>query len=220
MSDCAVLWKLLPGRVEYLAVVREMDQLAMDIASGHAGEEVWILEHAPVYTVGRRSDPAEIMGSPAFPVHETGRGGRTTYHGPGQRVAYVMLDLDRRGRDLHLHVRNLEQWVMRALNELQVEGLRRPGRSGVWIGSGAECANDRKIAAVGVRVRRWITSHGVSINVSPDLSHYDAIAPCGIREHGVTSLEDLGAVASMDRLDMALWRNFPIIFGSEVTTGR
>jgi lipoyl(octanoyl) transferase len=185
-----------------------------------ARELVWLLEHPPLYTSGTSARPDDLLDPGRFPVYPTRRGGEHTYHGPGQRVAYAMLDLNRRGRDVRLHVRRLEEWVIRALADFNVTGERRAGRVGVWVvrpdrppqadGSPAE----DKIAAVGVRVRRWIAFHGVAINVEPDLSHFDGIVPCGIRGHGVTSLVDLGLPVSMAEVDMALRARFGEVFGT------
>jgi lipoyl(octanoyl) transferase len=191
-----------------------------EMIAGRARELVWLLEHPPLYTAGTSARPDDLLDPGRFPVFPTRRGGEHTYHGPGQRVAYAMHDLNRRGRDVRLHVRRLEEWVIRALADFNVTGERRAGRVGVWVvrperppqpdGSPAE----DKIAAVGVRIRRWITFHGVAINVEPDLSHFDGIVPCGIRGHGVTSLVDLGLPVSMAEVDMALRARFGEVFGT------
>jgi lipoyl(octanoyl) transferase len=192
----------------------------MIMIAGRARELVWLLEHPPLYTAGTSARPDDLLDPGRFPVFPTRRGGEHTYHGPGQRVAYAMLDLNHRGRDVRVHVRRLEEWIIRVLADFNVTGERRPGRVGVWVvrpdrppqadGSPAE----DKIAAVGVRVRRWIAFHGVAVNVEPDLSHFDGIVPCGIRGHGVTSLVDLGLPVSMAEVDMALRARFGEVFGT------
>ncbi|HET7409843.1 MAG TPA: lipoyl(octanoyl) transferase LipB [Paracoccaceae bacterium] len=210
-------WRISPGPVEYPDALAWMEARVDAIRAGRAPECVWLLEHPPLYTAGTSARPEELVDA-RFPVFEARRGGRYTYHGPGQRVAYVMLDLDRRGRDLRRFVGGLEAWVIAALAEFQVRGERRDGRVGVWVrrpdkapapdGSPAE----DKIAAIGVRVRRWVTFHGVSINVEPDLGHYAGIVPCGIAGHGVTSLVDLGLPVTMADLDAVLRRRFDGFF--------
>ena len=187
--------------------------------AGLAGEQVWLLEHPPLYTAGTSAKPADLLWPDRFPVYPSRRGGEYTYHGPGQRVAYAMLDLNRRGRDVRAYVWRLEEWVIRTLAAFAVRGERRPGRVGVWVvrperppqpdGSPAE----DKIAAIGVRVRRWVAFHGVAINLEPDLRHFDGIVPCGIRGHGVTSLVDLGLPVTMADLDLALGAAFDEVFG-------
>ncbi len=183
-----------------------MEARAAEIVAGTAGELVWLLEHPPLYTAGTSADPAELLNADALPVYETGRGGRYTYHGPGQRIGYVMADLRERGRDVRAYVHGLEEWIILSLADLGVRGERREGRVGIWVvlPSGGEA----KIAAIGVRVRRWVTYHGIAINVDPDLARFDGIVPCGIREHGVTSLRALGLGAGMADLDAALRRHF------------
>ncbi len=195
-----------------------MSDRADAIIAGEAGECVWLLEHPPLYTAGTSARPEDLLDR-RFPVFEAKRGGQYTYHGPGQRVAYVMLDLNRRGRDVRQFVNNLEEWVIRTLDTFQVRGERRDGRVGVWVqrpekslapdGNPAE----DKIAAIGVRIRRWVSFHGISINLEPDLSHYDGIVPCGIDQHGVTSLVDLGLPVTMADLDVALRQSFEGVFG-------
>ena len=202
-------WRLAEAPVAYEAAVAEMDARAAAIRDGGARELVWLLEHPPLYTAGTSAQVADLL-DPRFPVHRSGRGGQYTYHGPGQRVAYVQLDLDRRGRDIRAYVSRLEAWIIAALAELGVAGERRAGRVGIWVVRGR--GREDKIAAIGVRVRRWVTLHGISINVAPDLSHFAGIVPCGVREHGVTSLADLGVAASMADLDAALERTFPRVF--------
>jgi lipoyl(octanoyl) transferase len=215
----AVEWRTSDGLVPYPEAVAVMDARVADIISGRAGELVWLLEHPPLYTAGTSARPADLLQPDRFPVYAAQRGGEYTYHGPGQRVAYAMLDLNRRGRDLRAYVNRLEEWVIRALAEFSVTAQRRPGRVGVWVvrpdrpaqsdGSPAEA----KIAAIGVRIRRWVAFHGVAINVEPDLGHFAGIVPCGIRDHGVTSLVDLGLPVTMTDLDLALRWKFDEVFG-------
>ena len=205
-------WAVSTAPVDYPAAVAAMETRVAAIRAGRAPEQVWLLEHPPIYTAGTGANPAELLDASAFPIYATGRGGRYTYHGPGQRIAYVMLDLRRRRRDVRAFVRALEQWVIAALARFGVGGERRPGRIGIWIDRGG--GREAKIAAVGVRVRHWITFHGVSINVAPDLGHYAGIIPCGVATHGVTSLADLGVAASMEELDGALKATFEPVFGT------
>lgn len=215
-----VEWIVSDTPVEYPEAVAAMEARAAAIADGRAAEAVWLLEHPPLYTAGTSARPEDLRDPDRFPVHATRRGGQYTYHGPGQRVAYVMLDLGRRGRDVRAHVRRLEDWVIATLAEFNVHGERRAGRVGVWVvrpdrpplpdGQPAE----DKIAAIGVRVRRWVAFHGVAINVEPDLSHYEGIVPCGIAAHGVTSLVDLGLPVGITDVDVALRRCFEPIFGA------
>ena len=209
-------WAVSAAPVDYPAAVAAMEARVAAIRAGRAPEQVWLLEHPPIYTAGTGADPAELLDGGAFPIYATGRGGRYTYHGPGQRIAYVMLDLQRRRRDVRAFVRGLEQWVIAALARFGVGGERRPGRVGIWIDRGG--GREAKIAAVGVRVRHWITFHGVSINVAPDLGHYAGIVPCGVAAHGVTSLADLGVAVSMEELDRALEATFEPVF--ETATAR
>ncbi len=202
------------GLVPYDAAVAFMEARVAAIAAGEAAEMVWLLEHPPLYTAGVSSKDDDLLDAGRFPVHRTGRGGQLTYHGPGQRVAYVMLDLNRRGRDVRAFVRGLEQWIIRALDRLGVEAGVRDGRVGVWVErKGAGWSREDKIAAIGVKVRRWVSFHGISLNVEPDLDHFGGIVPCGIAEHGVTSLVDLGVLATMDEADAALRSAFEAVFG-------
>lgn len=205
----AVEWRLSDGLVAYPDALAIMDARVADIRTGRAPECVWLLEHPPLYTAGTSAASVELLDPARLPVFKTGRGGRYTYHGPGQRVAYVMLDLARRKTDVRRFVWALEIWLIATLARLGVEAERREGRIGVWAPR-PELGPDRedKIAAIGVRVRRWVTFHGVSLNVAPDLSHYDGIVPCGIADHGVTSLADLGKDAPMREVDAALQRTF------------
>ena len=198
-------WRVSEGPVPYEEALAFMHERAAQIRAGDARECVWLLEHPPLFTAGTSAVAAEIMNPLGLPVFEAGRGGRYTYHGPGQRIVYVMLDLDRRGRDVRLLVQSLEGWMIAALAALGVKAHRSPGRIGIWVDSGRQQA---KIAALGIRVKRWVTLHGASINVSPDLSHYEGIVPCGIGDLGVTSLAMLGKETSMNRLDEALRENF------------
>lgn len=208
-SSTMIDWERCPGLLDYGGVITAMDARVDDISGGRAPEAVWLLEHPSIYTKGRRAESREVQRDLQFPLVPAGRGGNTTYHGPGQRIAYVMLDLAKHQRDLHRYVRDLEEWIIRSLDGLEVHGERHSGQSGVWVG-------DKKIAAIGVRVRRWVTSHGVSINVAPDLSHYDDIIPCGLDGHGITSLESLGVDATMADLDEELWRHFESVFGRKL----
>jgi lipoyl(octanoyl) transferase len=206
-------WAVSPGRVGYEAAVAAMEARAEAIAEGRAGEIVWLLEHPPLYTAGVSAKPADLLTPDRFPVFKSSRGGQFTYHGPGQRVAYVMLDLGARKKDVRAFVAALEAWVIDALGDFNVEGQVRPGRVGVWVEHGAPKRED-KIAAIGVRLRRWVSFHGISLNVEPDLSHFAGIVPCGIQEHGVTSLVDLGLPVSMDEADAALKASFERVFGA------
>ncbi len=211
MSD--VEWRISDRPVDYEAAVAEMEARVAAIRAGSAPELVWLLEHPPIYTAGTSADPADLLDA-RFPVYRTGRGGQYTYHGPGQRVAYAMLDLKRRGADVRAYVADLEGWVIDALASFNLHGEIRPDRVGVWIrrpelGPGRE----DKIAAIGVRIRRWISYHGIAVNLEPDLTHYDGIVPCGIRGHGVTSLVDLGLPVTMADLDLALKAAFEARFG-------
>ena len=210
----AVEWVVAPGYVPYEAAVAEMEARVALIAAGAAPERVWLLEHPPLYTAGVSARDDDLIDAGRFPVHRTGRGGQFTYHGPGQRVAYVMLDLNRRGKDVRGFVRGLEQWLIGALAEFGVEADVREGRVGVWVErKGPGWSREDKIAAIGVKVRKWVSFHGVSLNVEPDLDHFGGIVPCGISDHGVTSLLDLGVLATMDEADAALKASFMRIFG-------
>ena len=209
-----VEWVVAPGYVPYEEAVAEMEARVALIATGDAVERIWLLEHPPLYTAGVSARDDDLIDAGRFPVHRTGRGGQFTYHGPGQRVAYVMLDLNQRGRDIRSFVRGLEQWIIAALAEFGVEADVREGRVGVWVErKGPGWSREDKIAAIGVKVRRWVSFHGISLNVEPDLDHFGGIVPCGIAEHGVTSLLDLGVTASMDEADAALKASFVRIFG-------
>ena len=212
-----VEWRISDGPVEYLAAVEWMENRVNAIHAGTEDECVWLLEHPALYTAGASADPKDLLRHD-LPVFETRRGGQYTYHGPGQRVVYAMLDLNKRGRDVRAFVRAMESWVILTLDEFQIRAERREGRVGVWVvrpekplGPDGQPAED-KIAAIGVRLRRWVSFHGLSINVEPDLSHYAGIVPCGIAEHGVTSLVDLGLPVTMSDVDLALQRTFTQVF--------
>jgi len=205
-SKPGVEWLASVELVPYAEAVAVMDGRVAAIARGAAAECVWLLEHPPLYSAGTSADPAELLNPDRFPVFSSGRGGRFTYHGPGQRVAYVMLDLNRRGRDVRAYVDALEDWLIATLAQLGVEGERKPGQIGIFV-QGA------KIASIGVRVRHWVTLHGVSLNVDPDLEHFSGIVPCGLTGTPVTSLAALGAETEMEKVDRALRAAFAEIFG-------
>ncbi len=206
----AVDWKVSDDLTPYPEAVAFMEERAAGIAQGAAPELVWLLEHPPIYTAGTSSKDSDLLDA-RFPVFRTGRGGQFTYHGPGQRVGYVMLDLRRRGQDVRRFVHDLEVWLIQTLAEFNVKGERREGRVGIWVARGG--GREDKIAAIGVRVRRWVTFHGVSLNIEPDLTHFDGIVPCGIHEHGVTSLADLGLPVSTNDVDVAMKTAFRRVFG-------
>ncbi len=212
-----VQWIVTDGLTPYEEAVAAMEARAAAIAEGRAPEGVWLLEHPPLYTAGTSARDADLVEPDRFPVHRTGRGGQFTYHGPGQRVAYVMLDLNRRTPDLRRYVAALEAWIIATLDRFNVRGERREDRVGVWVRrpDKGEDAED-KIAAIGIRVRRWTTFHGISLNVEPDLSHFSGIVPCGVTRHGVTSLVDLGIPVTMPEVDMALRAAFEEVFGETV----
>jgi len=207
MTD--VEWRAGVGLQPYEEAVAFMESRAAAIADGRASELVWLVEHPPLYTAGTSAKPDDLIDA-RFPVHATGRGGQYTYHGPGQRVGYVMLDLKPRGGDVRGFVHDLEEWLIRTLASFNVKGERREGRVGIWVANGGR---EDKIAAIGMRVRRWVTFHGVSLNVDPDLDHFSGIVPCGIREHGVTSLVALGLPVTMADVDVALRTAFAEVFG-------
>ena len=200
-------WRTSEDLVPYEEALAFMEQRAAAIRAGEEPECVWLLEHPPLFTAGTSAHPSELMNPLDFPVYEAGRGGRYTYHGPGQRVGYLMLDLDKRGRDVRRLVHSLEGWMIAALAELGISAHRAPGRIGIWVGEGA-C--EAKIAALGIRVKRWVTLHGFSINVDPDLAHFGGIVPCGISDFGVTSLAAQGKESSMSGVDAALKRSFAL----------
>ena len=198
-------WRVSDAPVAYEEALAFMEQRAAAIRAGTARECVWLLEHPPLFTAGTSAEPAELSNPLGFPVYQAGRGGRYTYHGPGQRVVYVMLDLDKRGKDIRRFVHSLEQWMIDALGQLGVNAHRAEGRIGIWVGEGAD---EAKIGALGLRVKRWVTLHGFSLNVAPDLSHFTGIIPCGIAEFGVASLDMLGKQMPVTRVDAALKRGF------------
>src|SRR3954447_18162190 len=198
-------WRISNEPVPYAEALSFMEQRAAAIREGATSECIWLLEHPPLFTAGTSADPAELFNPQDLPVFEAGRGGRYTYHGPGQRVGYVMLDLEKRGKDIRCFVHALEGWMIDTLGQLGVEAHRVPGRIGIWVGEGSR---EAKIGALGVRVRRWVTLHGFSLNVAPDLTHFGGIIPCGIAEYGVTSLAELGKQIPLTRVDAALKRSF------------
>jgi lipoyl(octanoyl) transferase len=215
-----VEWLISPGLTPYEEAVERMEARAAAIAEGRADELIWLVEHPPLYTAGTSANPADLTDPGRFPVFEARRGGQYTYHGPGQRVVYVMLDVGARGRDVRRFVAQLEDWVIATLAEFNIRGERREGRVGVWVVrndkplTAAGQSPEDKIAAIGVRLRKWVSFHGLSINVEPDLSHFEGIVPCGIREHGVTSLVDLGLPVTLQDVDVALRRTFDEVFGA------
>lgn len=219
-----VEWRVSESLIDYADAVAAMAARAAAIADGTTPEQVWLLEHPPLYTAGTGAQADEIV-DPRFPLFQTGRGGQTTYHGPGQRIAYVMLDLRRRGPDVRRYVATLEEWIIRSLAAFGIRGERRDDRIGVWVrrperGEGRE----DKIAALGIRVQRWVTLHGIAINVAPELSHFSGIVPCGVRDarYGVTSLADLGLTSTLGELDLVLRREFEPLFGptADYSVGR
>ena len=217
----AAEWAVSDGLVPYPDAVAAMEARAASIAAGEAPERIWLLEHPPLYTAGTSARDCDLLAPDRLPVFRAGRGGQFTYHGPGQRVVYVMLDLNRRGTDLRRYVATLEDWVIATLADFGVTGERRAGRVGVWVQQGGLLGADgrpaeAKIAAIGVRVRRWISFHGLSLNVDPDLEHYSGIVPCGVAGAGVTSLADLGLAVSMPEVDAALHAEFERLFGRTV----
>jgi lipoyl(octanoyl) transferase len=211
-----VEWLISDSPVGYPEAVAAMEAHVAAMQAGGAGDRVWLLEHPPLYTAGTSAREADLLQPGRFPVHRTGRGGQYTYHGPGQRVAYAMIDLRPRGSDLRRYVHDLEEWIIRALARFNIRGERREGRVGIWVRRDA--GREDKIAAIGVRVRRWIAFHGIAVNLDPDLSHFQGIVPCGIASgpgsgFGVTSLHDLGILVAMAELDMALKAAFAEVFG-------
>lgn len=206
-----VEWDISDTLVAYDEAQARMDARVQAIRRGEAPELVWLLEHPPLYTAGTSARTEELLDPHRFPVHSAGRGGKHTYHGPGQRIGYVMLDLRRRGADVRGFVHDLEEWMIRTLDRFAVKGERRPGRVGIWVDRGG--GREEKIGAIGVRIRHWVSFHGVALNVDPDLSHFSGIVPCGIAEHGVTSLAALGIPVSMAEVDSALAGSFAKIFG-------
>lgn len=211
-----VEWRVSEGLVEYETALAEMEDRVQKITEGRATELIWLLEHPPLYTAGTSANAADLIDPERFPVYEAARGGQYTYHGPGQRVVYVMLDLNKRGKDVRKFVKFLENWVISTLANFNVHGEIRDGRVGVWVERPEKQNNpdgtiaEEKIAAIGIRLRKWVSYHGISINVEPDLRHFEGIVPCGISQHGVTSLVDLGLPLTMQDLDMALRDNFDV----------
>ncbi len=220
-----VRWRISDCPISYPDAIAEMEREVAAIADGNAGELVWLLEHPPLYTAGTSANGADLIEPDRFPVYPTGRGGEYTYHGPGQRVAYVMLDLKRRRQDVRAYVAALEEMVIRTLDLMNVRGERREDRVGVWVRRPERpllpdgSISEDKIAAFGIRLRRWVSFHGLSINVDPDLSHFSGIVPCGISSYGVTSLVDLGMLVMMQDVDLRLRQSFEEIFGATVNEG-
>lgn len=213
-------WLTSRAPVDYPAAVRFMEDRVVAIRGGTAAEAVWLLEHPPLYTAGTSAGAGELLQPGRFPVHASGRGGRYTYHGPGQRVVYVMLDVKQRGGDIRAFVHALEAWIIATLARFGVRGERRDGRVGIWV---VTAGGEAKIAAIGVRVRRWVSYHGIAVNVDPDLGHFAGIVPCGLATYGVTSLAALGVTADLGDLDRVLWETFPSVFDanhSQLKVGR
>ena len=208
MND--IEWRISDAPVPYEGAVAEMEARVAAIRAGTARELIWLLEHPPLYTAGASAKPGDLIAPDCLPVYKTGRGGQYTYHGPGQRVVYVCLDLKKHGNDVRCFVHNLEEWIIRTLARFAVKGERRAGRVGVWVVRGP--GREDKIAAIGVRVRKWVSFHGLAINVEPNLEHYAGIVPCGIAEHGVTSLVDLGLPVTLADVDTALRETFDEVF--------
>ena len=216
-EPAGIEWRISAKPVDYRVAVEDMEARVTAIRAGAAPELVWLLEHPPLYTAGTSARDDELLEPKRLPVYRTGRGGRYTFHGPGQRIAYVMLDLTRRGRDVRCHVHRLEEWIIRTLARFGVRGERRAGRVGIWVTHPG--GREDKIAAIGVRVRHWVTYHGAALNVDPDLDHYCGIVPCGIAEHGVTSLAALRIAPTMEEVDRALRAAFEEVFAAALTCG-
>ena len=218
-----VEWIISDGLTDYQQAVDWMEARATAIAEGRAIEAIWLVEHPPIYTAGTSAQAADLTDPHRFPVYGTSRGGQYTYHGPGQRVAYVLLDVGARGRDVRKFVQQLEAWVIATLDEFNVKGEIREGRVGVWVTRDDKPKTttgqprEDKIAAIGIRLRKWVSFHGISLNLDPDLTHFNGIIPCGITDHGVTSLVDLGLLVTMDDLDLALRRRFEMVFSAQIT---
>lgn len=210
-----IAWQISADPVPYPRAIQFMEHRVEEIHAGRSAQLVWLLEHAALYTAGTSAKPEDLLSPSRFPVYPTGRGGQFTYHGPGQRVGYVMMDLRRRSNDVRRFVHDLEEWLIRSLQHFNVRGERREGRVGIWVAR--KGGREDKIAALGIRVRKGISFHGVSLNVDPDLEHFSGIVPCGISQHGVTSLADLGITATMHDVDLAMRQSFESIFGETVT---
>jgi lipoyl(octanoyl) transferase len=214
-AQTPVEWRISQDLTAYPGAVTAMEERVAAISAGDASEQIWLVEHPALYTAGTSANENDLLDADKFPVYQAGRGGEFTYHGPGQRVGYVMMDLNQRNRDVRRFVRDLEEWMIVTLAAFDVIGERRDGRVGIWVDRGRHggiSGTEDKIAAIGVRLRRWVSFHGVSINISPDLSHYDGIVPCGISQHGVTSLKELGVSASIADVDAALQSAFETVF--------
>ncbi len=217
-----VHWHISDTLVPYDEAICAMEARAAAVAENEAGEQVWLVEHPSLFTAGTSANDADLLDAEALPVFQTGRGGEYTYHGPGQRICYCMMDLSQRGQDIRRYVATLEQWVINTLAQFNITGERRHDRVGVWVARPEKpplpdgSVHEDKIAAIGIRVRKWVTYHGISINLEPELSHYEAIVPCGVKDHGVTSLVDLGIPVSMNELDSVLRKEFEKLFGATV----
>ena len=203
-------WKTSTQPIEYLDAVKFMEERVNDIIHNDAPELIWLLEHPPLYTAGTSAVESDLLTPVRFPVYKTGRGGQYTYHGPGQRIAYTILNLNKRKRDVRLFVHNLEQWIINTLKHFNIRGERRTDRIGIWVER--EGTREDKIAAIGIRIRHWVTFHGISININPQLEHFEGIVPCGVRDHGVTSCKDLGIDVTAKDIDDALYKSFEEIF--------
>lgn len=218
-QQSAVEWRVATDLTDYDSALQAMEERVADIRAGTANELIWLVEHPPLYTAGTSANATDLVVPDRFPVHQTGRGGQYTYHGPGQRVVYVMLDLNKRGKDVRAFVAGLERWIIDSLSHFNVRGETREDRVGVWVqrpekasGIPGEVAED-KVAAIGIRLRQWVSFHGISVNVEPDLEHFSGIVPCGVTQHGVTSLVDLGLPVTMDDLDISLKVEAEKLFG-------
>lgn len=203
-------WEISPDHISYPDALGKMEQEVLAVQNGQSDGLVWLLEHPPLYTAGTSSKSEDLLDHNGYPVYETGRGGQFTYHGPGQRVAYLMLDLNKYNRDLKAYICNLERWIISTLKDFGIEGLQRKDRVGIWVID--KTGQEKKIAAIGVRIKKWVTMHGIAINVNPDLSHFSGIVPCGLKQFGVTSFHDLNINIRMEDLDKALQRNFELFF--------
>ncbi|MET3589950.1 lipoyl(octanoyl) transferase [Bartonella silvatica] len=223
LGSSPVEWKISNNLIEYPEALRYMQEHVEKILTENAREQVWLLEHPSLYTAGTSANKKDLLDPHLFPVYEAGRGGEFTYHGPGQRIAYIMLDLKRRKQDIRAFIRALEEWIIQMLAKFNIKGERRVGRVGVWIKRSHNASiqnnlsSEDKIAAIGIRVRKWVSFHGISINVNPNLAHYSGIIPCGIANHGVTSFFDLGVPVKMHDIDIALKQTFEQIFGPTIT---